>query len=171
MQIQVKRVESLTLPKRAREGDSGYDVVAMSDPKIIGDSFNINGRILWNRIDYIEYDTNLFVAPESKVHILAFPRSSISNYNLMLKNSVMIVDNNYRGSIKFRFCYIIQPNDLIIVPSNGKIVAEVNYEGIYKKGDRCGQLLIEKVNDAEFELVDKLSETERMDGGFGSSGL
>ena len=39
----------------------------------------------------------------------------------------------------------------------------------YKVGDRIGQLMIIPYPKIEFKLVDKLSKTERGDGGFGST--
>lgn len=40
----------------------------------------------------------------------------------------------------------------------------------FEKGDKVAQLLIQKVEHARFEIVDELSETERGETGFGSSG-
>ena len=59
----IKNVEGLVLPKRANETDAGYDVIATSDPKIVGDP--LNGPS-YRRIDYIEYETNLYIAPTGK---------------------------------------------------------------------------------------------------------
>ena len=39
-----------------------------------------------------------------------------------------------------------------------------------RKGDRIAQIIIEKCFEIEFEESDSLSETERADGGYGSSG-
>ena len=39
-----------------------------------------------------------------------------------------------------------------------------------KKGDRIAQLVIQKVENAQFKLVDQLPESERATGGYGSTG-
>lgn len=38
-------------------------------------------------------------------------------------------------------------------------------------GDRCAQIYFEKVLDVQFEVVEELSDTERDEGGFGSTGV
>jgi dUTP pyrophosphatase len=47
----------------------------------------------------------------------------------------------------------------------------LDYENFpYKAGDRIGQMFLEKVINIEFNEVKELSETERGEGGFGSTG-
>ena len=103
------------IPSQGSTLSSGYDVIATSPPKICGieqrdNDGNLTGK--YTRIDYIEYETGLFIAPEEKYHILAFPRSSISKYDLVLANGIGLIDVDYRGQILFRFKYIYQPCDL-----------------------------------------------------------
>lgn len=43
-------------------------------------------------------------------------------------------------------------------------------EYVFEKGDKVAQVLIQRVEHVTFEIVDELSETERGDTGFGSSG-
>lgn len=101
---------------------------------------------------YIEYGTSLaFEIPEGFVGLI-FPRSSISNYHLYLTNSTGIIDSNYRGEVKFRFKK----------STMGK--------GIYKVGDKIGQLIIMPYPEIEFEEVQELDESERNEDGWGSSG-
>jgi dUTP pyrophosphatase len=164
MKIYVKKVDGLTLPKRASEVAAGYDVVATSDPKIVGEKNGVN----WKRIDYIEYETNLYIAPEAMTfHTLIHPRSSISKYNLVLANSIGLVDNDYRGMVICRFKYIWQPEDLIY-PSPG-VSGNLNENKIYKKGDTIAQLVLEPTVQAEWVVVDDLNQTKRGEGGFGST--
>lgn len=169
MKIYIKKVDGITLPKQASEVAAGYDIVATSDPKIVGVAGKFKNS--WNRIDYIEYETNLFIAPSVVTfHTLIHPRSSVSKYNLVLANSIGLVDNDYRGMVICRFKYIWQPSDLKVDPNNGfEIVGEVDMKKIYKKGDTIAQLVFEPTVQAEFELVDDLQATERGAGGFGST--
>ena len=84
---------------------------------------------------------------------LVFPRSSIRNTELTLSNSVGVVDSGYRGELQATF------NKL-----NG-------FDSIsYNVGDRVCQVLIIPYPQIEFEEVEELNNTERGNGGFGSTG-
>jgi dUTP pyrophosphatase len=104
------------------------------------------------------------------------PRSSVSKYNLVLCNSVGLVDESYRGEIRARFKYIAQAEDMIISQVcdhkgySFPLEIKINKEKIYKKGDKIAQLVISPTFEAEFVFVENLDETERGSGGFGSSG-
>lgn len=99
----------------------------------------------------VTYDTGIAVEiPEGYVG-LVFPRSSICKTSLILSNSVGVIDSGYRGSIKFKFRY----------PEEGMV---------YDIGDRIGQLIVLPYPNIEFEEVEKLSNTGRGLGGYGSTG-
>ena len=158
----------ITIPKKSSEVAAGYDIAATSDPKIVGIKLDENG---WDSIDYIEYETNLYIAPEAvSFHTLIHPRSSVSKYNLVLANSVGLVDNDYRGMVICRFKYIWQPNDFSFT-SDERIAGFVNESKIYKKGDTIAQLVFEPTVMIDFELVDDLAKTKRGEGGFGSTDI
>jgi len=177
----------ITLPQKGTEVAAGYDIVATSDPKIVGEQANetVGKDAVWKRIDYIEYETNLFIAPSAMTfHTLIHPRSSVSKYNLVLANSIGLVDNDYRGMVICRFKYIWQPEDFSMeyqkvalsdggdnytYTSTGKLLGTPNMEKVYKKGDKIAQLVLEQTVMAEWELVEDLSITQRGAGGFGST--
>jgi len=148
----------------AKIGDAGFDVIAESDPVIVG---TVAFGPYWSKIDYIEYDTGLQIAPEEGYHTLAIPRSSISKTNLFLRNSVGLIDNGYRGTVKLRFGYIAHPGEITVV--GGNLVFEVGDDKIYKKGDRIGQLIFAKTIEPKELVIGMLDETERGQGGFGST--
>lgn len=100
--------------------------------------------------NYVYYTGLAFEIPEGYVGLL-FPRSSISKTSHFLRNSVGVVDSGYRGEIMFKFGY----------GSNVKT---------YMVGERVGQLIIMPHPSIEFEEVDSLSDTERGEDGFGSTG-
>lgn len=104
-------------------------------------------------LDYVEYDTGIHIEIPSGYVGLIFPRSSISKTSLSLSNSVGVIDSGYRGSIKLRFKYTDQ------------------LMKTYEVGDRIGQLMIVPYPTISFKKVEELSNTERNNGGFGSSGL
>jgi dUTP pyrophosphatase len=166
MKIYVKKVEGLTLPKKASEVAAGNDIVATSDPKIVGEKTDEN---TWERVDYIEYETNLYIAPEAVTfHTLIHPRSSVSKYNLVLANSIGLVDNDYRGMVICRFKYVWQPQDFSFT-SDERLLGSINFEKIYKKGDTIAQLVFEPTVQADWVVVDDLNQTKRGEGGFGST--
>jgi hypothetical protein len=96
MNIYVKRVEGIQLPFQATKKDkdgnfiptnaSAYDVICINDPKIVGSKYIPIGyeekeiepdKVRWSRVDYIQYETGLFVQPGTQTHhLLIHPRSS-----------------------------------------------------------------------------------------------
>lgn len=100
----------------------------------------------------LKYDTGIAVEIPPGYVGLVFPRSSVCKTGLSLANSVGVIDSDYRGSISFVF-YKPMP---CIVP--------------YLPGDRIGQLVIMPIPKVEFVEAEELSETERGEGGYGSTG-
>ena len=153
--LKVKRIHpDAVLPKRAKEGDVAYDLVAIDDGKIICE----NEESL-----YIEYRTGLTIEPPKGYHTEVIARSSVTNYDLILKNNIALFDNNYRGEFLFRF-FITRD----IIRADGSISRK--FCKLYKKGDRIAQLLIRKTIILPVVEVEELSETNRGEGKFGSTG-
>jgi dUTPase len=180
MKIQVFKNEDYqdveNLPKRGTDRATGFDIVATSEPEIVGETYE-NGT--YKRIDYIQYKTNLKVAVQKQreysnfgytdldYDILAFPRSSVSKYNLLLANSIGLIDADYRGEVILRFKYIWQPEDYKSV--NYMLQGTPNLDKIYKKGDKICQLKVTKIENVEFVITTELDSTDRGEGGFGST--
>ena len=180
MKIQILKNETYqtvdNLPKKGTDRATGYDIIATSGPEIVGEKNEIGG---YKRIDYIQYRTNLKLAVQKdRVYsnfgytdidydVLAFPRSSVSKYNLILANCIGLVDADYRGEVLLRFKYIFQPEDYSIVSQ--QILGNVNETKIYNMGDKICQLKVTRVENIEFVLVDELDATNRGEGGFGST--
>jgi len=143
MVVKIKKlVESAVIPKYSKPGDAGMDLTATSV------SFEKN---------YVSYKTGLAVEiPEGFVGLL-FPRSSNSKMDLILTNSVGVIDSGYRGEIELRYKLV----------GNGITPSVV---GAYNVGDRVGQLIIIPYPKIEFQEVEELSVTERGVGGYGSTG-
>lgn len=141
MKVKIKKLHNdAVIPKKAHEQDAGFDLVAISKDTIDEEGYGFH-----------EYDTGIGLEiPEGYVG-LVYPRSSISKTGHILANSVGIIDSNYRGSIKVRFKTI--PDCVEYIP-----------------GDRVAQLIIMPYPSIEFEEVEELSNTDRGEGGFGSSG-
>jgi dUTPase len=183
MKIQVLKNETYqsidNLPKKGTDRATGFDVVVTSDPEIVGDQYESGA---YKRIDYIQYKTNLKLAVQKDrqfsnfgyndldYDILAFPRSSVSKYNLVLANCIGLIDADYRGEVLLRFKYIWQPEDYL-VRIDKLLEGYVNFTKLYNKGDKVCQLKVTKVENVEFVLVDELDSTNRGDGGFGSTDI
>lgn len=83
-----------------------------------------------------------------------YPRSSISKMDLRLCNSVGVLDSGYRGELFALFDFTSDPRTA----------------RVYRNGDKCCQLIIQKYEKVVPIEVEELSETERGTGGFGSTG-
>jgi dUTP pyrophosphatase len=110
-------------------------------------------RIISNTTFDVSYGTDLAMEIPNGFVGLVFPRSSIRKYELALSNSVGVIDSGYRGEIQATF-----------KKTNGLDSLS------YKVGDRIAQIMIIPHPPIEFKEVDDLSETERGDSGFGSTG-
>lgn len=82
------------------------------------------------------------------------PRSSFTQKGWVMQNSPAQIDADYRGEWMLKF-------EAIDYSSNFP----------YKKGERVAQIFFEKILDYEVEGVNDLPETERGQGGFGSTGI
>ena len=141
MQVKVKKLHpDAVIPRYSKAGDAAMDLTAISVDK---DEYG-------NAV----YKTGLAIEiPEGYVGLL-FPRSSNSKTDLYLTNHVGVIDSGYRGEIMFKYR-----------SAKGLLDAK-----IYAKNERVGQLMILPYPQIELVESDTLSETERGEGGFGSTG-
>lgn len=141
LKLKVKKLHpDAKLPAFGRPGDAGLDLTAIS--------MHMEGEH-----GLMVYRTGLAVEiPAGHVGLL-FPRSSVSNYDLNLANSVGVIDENYRGEVVAKFRRT----------SNGTCE-------VYDKGHRVVQLVVLPVPAIEIEEVGSLSDSNRGAAGFGSSG-
>ena len=166
--------ESILKPAEGAN-DIGLALIAKDYPEIIG---SIYKGPYYTNISYLVYDTELKIEPnEEDFYMLLYPRSSIINTNLILANSVGVIDPGYRGNLKVCFRYVIQPEDQKIIEGksaygkNAKgIVASINPQKIYHEGDKSAQLGPTKINRLTINKAQELSSSLRGEGGFGSTG-
>jgi len=100
----------------------------------------------------VMYSTGLQIQPPWGLYFEIVPRSSIIKSGYIQANSIGVVDSGYRGEIK-------------VCLYNGN-----DRPYLVNSGDRIAQILIQKVDDFYLWEVESLNETDRGDGGFGSSG-
>ena len=145
-----KLVPEAKSPYRAINIDAGFDLYATS---------------IEETQEYIQYNTGIAVEiPEGYVG-LVFPRSSVTKYDLMLKNCVGVIDASYRGEIKCRF------HGTKTIGYNIGTKKEILYgDNIYKVGERVAQIVFMELPKITLIEADELSDTQRGSGGFGSTG-
>lgn len=142
LSIEIVRLDpDLPLPSYARAGDAGADVMTTVDVTLAPGE-----RAL--------VPTGIAVAlPEGYV-ALVHPRSGLAvRHGLSIVNTPGTVDAGYRGEIK---------------------VLLINHDAaepvVLRRGDRIAQLVIQRVERAVFVEVDRLPDSERGGGGYGSTG-
>ena len=159
MQINIKKLHSdAIIPTYAKLGDAGMDITAIN---------------VEYTDDYIQYKTGLaFEIPEGYV-MLIFPRSSNSKKDLLLCNSVGILDSGYRGELLIRYKRILNPHiSKGVFYSTNSSDVDFDFNGNeYQIGDKVAQIIIIPYPSIEFNEVNTLSETERGEGGFGSTDI
>ena len=143
MKINIKKLHpEAVIPKYAKEGDAGLDLVATS---IISETHT-----------QITYGLGVALEIPNGFVGLVFPRSSIRKTRLQLSNSVGVIDSGYRGELQATF---------------NKITTTLeNQKNDYKVGDRVAQIMIIPHPSIDFQEVEYLSNTQRGEGGFGSTG-
>lgn len=156
MKVNIQKLHpDAVIPKYGTSGAVGLDLVATSK------SFDEYGNIV--------YGTGLAIEiPEGYFADLR-PRSSISKYDLVLANSVGTIDSDYRGELILKF----KPAQLFSEWNNRPFIYDADDNKkikTYEIGDRIAQLIIQPYPKIQFIEVNKLSTTERGNGGFGSTG-
>lgn len=141
--------EDAVLPFYGTEFAAGMDCVTVSEPEF--------------EDTYVCYNLGFAMeVPAGHVGLL-FPRSSNSKKDLLLSNSVGVIDEDYRGEVQARFKDTFMSRGLFVGTPSG---IEPKY---YAKGDAVCQLIIIPVARFNAMWADELSDTVRGDGGFGST--
>jgi dUTP pyrophosphatase len=153
MEVKIKKLNpNVVIPKYAKVGDAGMDLVATT--------------IIKDTPEQITYGMGIALEiPEGFVGLI-FPRSSVRKTGLDLSNAVGVVDSGYRGELQATFNKIFGGERFYDETKN----TEDTSNDFYKVGDRIAQIMIIPYPPIEFKEVDELSDSERGDGGFGSTG-
>lgn len=141
MKIKLLR-EGAKVPQRATEGSAGYDLCAC-----------IENDITLKPREIKIIPTGISVMAEKNTAVMIYARSGLSTkYGISLANGVGVVDSDYRGEVG------------VALINNG---AE---DFTVENGMRIAQMVITPVLTPDLIVSDELSETERGEGGFGSTG-
>lgn len=142
LNVKIKKLnENAVIPSYAKHGDAGMDLTATSK--------------YYDEHDNACYGTGLaFEIPRGYVGLL-FPRSSNTQKDLVLGNSVGVIDSGYRGEVVFKFKAALKRSD--------------RKQELHEVGDRIGQIIIMPYPQINFVEVGELSNSDRGTGGFGST--
>jgi len=154
MEVKIKKSHpNAIIPKYESAGAAGMDLTATSK------EYDNHGNAV--------YGTGLaFEIPEGYVGYI-FPRSSNAKKDLLLSNSVGVIDSDYRGEVIFKF----KPSIYYSMDGTPEFTeVPLHHLNNYEISDRIGQIIIMPYPKIEFVEVDELDKTERGNGGFGSTG-
>lgn len=170
MNVKIKKLsEHAVIPKYAKQGDSGFDLVAVED-------------VIIDPGQTMKVPVGLAFEIPKGFELQIRQRSGITS-NTPLRVQFGTVDSGYRGEVSVTVDNMIRDrlsldseySGLYAFGTNNQTV-ELNGKRplltyVVHKGDRIAQGVIAPVIKAVFEEVEELSESERGDKGFGSTGV
>lgn len=140
--IDIKKLnDEAIVPTYATVGSAGADLYSVEDCEITPGSIKL-------------VDLGFSIAIPFGYEVQVRPRSGLAlKYGITLMNAPGTVDSDYRGPMKV-------------------ILFNAGCETFFvKKGMRIAQMVVAPVIIANFNIVSSLDETERQNGGFGSTGV
>jgi dUTP pyrophosphatase len=133
--------DDLPAPSYAHPGDAGADLVAAVDVALAPGERAV-------------VPTGVAIALPEGYAAFVHPRSGLAaKHGLSLVNAPGTVDAGYRGEIQVIVVNLDRDRSIRL-----------------ERGDRIAQLVVQRVERVEFELVDELPDSVRSEGGFGSTG-
>lgn len=140
--VKIVRENGVELPKYETAGAAGMDIRA-----------NIVEPIVLGSLERTLVPTGIKIAIPDGYEVQVRPRSGLAlKHGITLLNTPGTIDSDYRGELK------------IIIANMSKDLYTINPQ------ERIGQLVLNKVEQIEWEVVETLDETERGAGGFGHTG-
>ena len=135
--------DSIPMPTYATTGSAGLDLRACVDAPLTLEP---------GQTELIPTGMSIFIEDPSLCAMI-LPRSGLGHkHGIVLGNLVGLIDSDYQGQL-FVSCW-----------NRGKTTFTV------EPGERIAQLVLVPVVKADFEFVEEFTETDRGEGGFGSSG-
>ena len=140
--VKVVIEEGVTLPKYETTRSAGMDIRA-----------NIAEPITLGSLERVLIPTGIKMAIPEGYEVQVRPRSGLAlKHGISMANAIGTIDSDYRGDI-------------------GVILINLSKESYtIQPQERIGQIVLNKVEQIDFELVTSLDETERGEGGFGHTG-
>lgn len=143
MKIKIVKINPFKLPEYETKGSAGVDLQA-----------NVDSPVVLKPMERFLVPTGLFIEIPEGYEAQVRARSGLAiKHGISLVNGIGTIDSDYRGEIK------------VILINLGDKDFTIN------SGDRIAQMVFIKHEQADFELVEVLDETERGTGGFGHTGV
>lgn len=157
LNIPVKKLkENAKLPHLAKNGDAAFDLIAVD--------FEVQGSV-------VVIGTGLaFEIPEGYEGQVR-SRSGLGMKGIGITHGMGTIDSGYRGEVKVLLSAQGSQQPWLERGAGASITGVKIGNTILKYGDRVAQLAIREVPQVKFVEVDELSESERGETGFGSSGM
>jgi dUTP pyrophosphatase len=144
VQISIKALDGASLPSYATSGSAGADLKAYL-PEV--------GSLTLEPGRYDMVPTGLFMALPSGYEAQVRPRSGLAaKHGVTVLNSPGTIDSDYRGEVK------------VILINHGSEPFTISH------GERIAQMIIAPVEQCRFTAVERIDDTHRGIGGFGSTG-
>lgn len=142
MKVDIVNKGSQPIPEYATEQSAGVDLRA-----------DIKDGILLEPLGRALVGTGLYIQLPKGYEAQIRPRSGLAaKHGITVLNSPGTIDADYRGEIKV-------------------ILVNLSHQSfVINPGERIAQMIIATHEKVEFNVVDKLDETVRGEGGFGSTG-
>ncbi len=142
MNVRIVNKSAWPTPAYATEKSAGMDLKA-----------DITEPVVLAPLDRAMIPTGLYIALPDGTEAQVRPRSGLAaKHGISVLNSPGTIDADYRGEIKV----------ILVNLSNEPFVVN--------PGERIAQLVVARYEKVEWEQVEVLDETERGEGGFGSTG-
>ncbi|MBO5418850.1 MAG: dUTP diphosphatase [Bacteroidales bacterium] len=143
MKVRIVNKSSYPSPFYATEKSAGMDLKA-----------NIDEPIVLGPLERAMVPTGIYIALPDGTEAQVRPRSGLAaKYGISVLNAPGTIDADYRGEVK------------VILVNLSNDAFTVN------PGERIAQMVVAKYEKVEWDEVESLDETERGEGGFGSTGL
>lgn len=146
--LKIKRIDERAILPEIREGNAGIDLRVLTE--------NGEPDVVIQPHSFFKFRTGIKMEIPTGYYIEIVPRSSTGcKKNISLKNTVGVIDSSYRGEVLV-FVHNFGTEPVIILDN-----------------ERLCQMIIHKDETVNFEIeeVNELSDTERGEGGFGSTGV
>ncbi|MBE6216056.1 MAG: dUTP diphosphatase [Bacteroidales bacterium] len=142
MKVQIVNKSAYPVPAYATEKSAGMDLKA-----------NIDEPIVLGPLERAMVPTGLYIALPDGAEAQVRPRSGLAaKYGISVLNAPGTVDADYRGEVKV----------ILVNLSNEPFTVN--------PGERVAQMVVARYEKVEWEEVEILDETDRGEGGFGSTG-
>ena len=140
---QLDEAKDLPLPRYMTEGAAGMDLCA-----------HVHGELVIKPRGRVAVPCGFKMAMPIGYEAQIRPRSGLGlKHGISMPNAPGTIDADYRGEI------------CVLLINHG------DEDFVIRRGDRIAQMVINKVELVEFQQVMDLSESERGEGGFGSTGI